>query len=70
MANKFSYGTLVQGDFFTDRKEELVQIKQYLDSENHLTIISPRRYGKSSLVKKCLDELGRPYVWLDLQSGN
>ena len=67
MANKFSYGTLVQGDFFTDRKEELVQIKQYLDSENHLTIISPRRYGKSSLVKKCLDELGRPYVWLDLQ---
>ena len=67
MANKFSYGTLVQGDFFTDRKEELVQIKQYLDSENHLTIISPRRYGKSSLVKKCLDELERPYVWLDMQ---
>jgi len=67
MANKFSYGTLVQGDFFTDRKEELARIKQHLDSENHLILISPRRYGKSSLVKKCLDEIGRPYVWLDMQ---
>ncbi|MBQ7531489.1 MAG: ATP-binding protein [Paludibacteraceae bacterium] len=67
MANKFSYGTLAQGEFFTDRKEELAQIKQYLDSENHLTIISPRRYGKSSLVRKCVEEIGRPYVWLDMQ---
>ena len=67
MANKFSYGTLVQGEYFTDRKEELIRIKQFLDSDNHLILISPRRYGKSSLVRKCVEELGRPYVWLDLQ---
>ena len=67
MANKFSYGTLVQGEYFTDRINELARIKQFLDSENHLILISPRRYGKSSLVKKCVEELGRPYIWLDMQ---
>lgn len=67
MANKFSYGTLAKGDFFTDRKSELLRMKQFLDSENHLVLISPRRYGKSSLVKKCVEEVGRPYIWLDLQ---
>ena len=63
MANKFSYGTLAKGTFFTDRKNELVRMKQFLDSENHLVLISPRRYGKSSLVKKCVEEVGRPYIW-------
>ena len=67
MANKFSYGTLAKGTFFTDRKNELVRMKQFLDSENHLVLISPRRYGKSSLVKKCVEEVGRPYIWLDMQ---
>ena len=67
MANKFSYGTLVKGEFFTDRKKELEWIKNYLNGVNHLILISPRRYGKSSLVKKCVEELGRPYVWLDMQ---
>lgn len=67
MANKFAYGTLVQGEYFTDRINELAKIKQFLNSENHLILISPRRYGKSSLVKKCVEELGRPYIWLDMQ---
>lgn len=67
MANRFSYGTLVKGDFFTDREKELVRIKQFLNSENHLILISPRRYGKSSLVRKCVEEMGRPFVWLDMQ---
>ena len=67
MANKFAYGTLVQGEYFTDRINELAKIKQFLNSENHLILISPRRYGKSSLVKKSVEELGRPYIWLDMQ---
>ena len=67
MANRFLYGTLAQGDYFTDRKEELARIKQFVNSANHLILMSPRRYGKSSLVRKCVEELGRPYVWLDMQ---
>ena len=43
MANKFAYGTLVQGEYFTDRINELAKIKQFLNSENHLILISPHR---------------------------
>lgn len=65
--NAFKFGTLVKGDFFTDRERETEEIKHKLDSENHIILISPRRYGKSSLVSKCLSELDRPFIWLDLQ---
>ena len=63
--NPFKFGTIVQGEFFTDRIEELKHVKQLLDSENHLVLISPRRFGKSSLVAKALAETGRPSITID-----
>ena len=48
--NPFKFGTIVEGDFFTDRVAETAQLTQKLNSENHIVLISPRRYGKSSLV--------------------
>ena len=53
--------------YFTDRVEELARIGQFLKSKNHLVLISPRRYGKSSLVRKAVRESGRPYVWVNMQ---
>lgn len=50
--NPFKFGTIVENEFFTDRIEELATLKMHLDSENHIILISPRRFGKSSLVKK------------------
>ena len=47
MENPFKFGTVVDGDYFTDRTQELVYVKQVLDSRNHLVLISPRRFGKS-----------------------
>ena len=64
--NPFKFGTIVDGDYFTDRREELQDIIEMLDSENHLVLISPRRYGKSSLVNKALKQLKRPYVLIDM----
>ena len=52
--NPFKFGTIVEGDFFTDRVEETAVLLQKLDSENHIVLISPRRFGKSSLVQKVL----------------
>ena len=63
--NPFKFGTIVEDDYFTDRVNELMQIKQMLDSENHLVLISPRRFGKSSLVAKALQQLGRPSIIID-----
>lgn len=45
--NPFKFGTIVQGEFFTVRIEELEHVRQLLDSENHLVLISPRRFGKA-----------------------
>ena len=68
MKNPFKFGSLVDDPYFTDRKKELDCIVQFLKSENHLVLISPRRFGKSSLVEKALEKTRRPYLWLNMQS--
>ena len=68
MENPFKFGSLVDAPYFTDRVKELDYIVQFLKSENHLILMSPRRFGKSSLVKKAVSETGRPFIWLNMQS--
>lgn len=68
MENPFKFGSLVDTPYFTDRVKELDYITQFLRSKNHLILISPRRFGKSSLVKKAVAQTGRPYIWLNMQS--
>ena len=66
--NPFKFGTIVDGAFFTDRQTELQYVKQILQSENHLVLISPRRFGKSSLVHKALEQTERKHVVINMQS--
>jgi len=66
-ANPFKFGTVVDGSFFTDREEEVAKISSFIKSANHLIMISPRRYGKTSLIKKVLNGSGRRYLFLDMQ---
>ena len=68
MENPFKFGSLVDAPYFTDRVKELEYIVQFLKSENHLILISPRRFGKSCLVKKAVVKTQRPYLWLNMQS--
>ena len=65
--NPFKFGTVVDEPYFTDRKEEIKKVRSILSSENHLIMISPRRYGKTSLVFQVIGKLNRPYIALDLQ---
>ena len=67
MRNPFKFGTIVEDEFFTDRTLELQYIVRVMESENHLILISPRRFGKSSLVVKAAKQLDRPYLLLNLQ---
>lgn len=67
MENPFKFGTIVDVPYFTDRTSELKRIVQFLDSENHLILISPRRYGKSSLIRKAVSQTHRPCVWVNMQ---
>ncbi len=69
--NPFKYGQIVEGEYFYDRETELSQIKSTLKGGNNLVLYAPRRYGKSSLVKKALKELkaeGFVTVYLDFMS--
>ena len=69
--NPFKFGHIVSGDFFYDREDELLRIKQTLAGGNNITLYAPRRYGKSSLVNKVLKELdqeGYTTVYLDIMS--
>lgn len=65
--NPFKFGSVVDEPYFTNRINELQQIKNLLESQNHLILISPRRYGKTSLMLKVVKTLERPYIFLDLQ---
>jgi len=67
MNNPFKYGSIVEGDFFTNRAEDLLKAKQIIESSNHLILISPRRYGKTSLIQKTVSRLNRPVISLNLQ---
>jgi len=67
MTNPFKFGSLVDGDFFTDRVDELAKISDIIHSENHLILISPRRFGKTSLISKAVKQTNRPEISLNLQ---
>lgn len=68
MENPFKFGTIVEAQYFTDRVKEVAYIGQFLRSANHLVLISPRRFGKSSVVAKAVTESGRKSITLNLQA--
>lgn len=62
MNRAFVYGMSVEGENFTDRVQETKRLK--LDFENGINVIlvSPRRMGKSSIVKKVKSEITDPAI--------
>lgn len=67
MNNPFKFGSVVDEPYFTDRINELAYIKHSMNSANHIVLISPRRFGKTSLVKKAIKEINRPSIFINLQ---
>ena len=67
MNNPFKFGTIVDGEYFTDRVAEQEKVREILASENRLIFISPRRFGKASLVQKATKGLPHPVFQLNLQ---
>jgi len=67
MENPFKFGGVVSGDYFTDRQVEYERLSQMIASPNHIIMIAPRRFGKTSLTSKVVAGTNRPVLWLDLQ---
>jgi hypothetical protein len=55
----FKYGKIIDDDFFVNRTEEINYIKRNIASKINLTLISPRRWGKSSLVSKIARDISK-----------
>lgn len=52
MNSPFIYGKIASGDTFTDRESEQKRLSDNIESYINCILISPRRWGKSSLVLK------------------
>ena len=59
MANPFVYGEVVPREAFADREAEMDRLIADLSAAQKVFLISPRRYGKSSLVRQALMTLVR-----------
>jgi len=59
VTNPFVYGEVVPPGAFADREAELDRLVDDLAAGQKVFLISPRRYGKSSLVRQALTTLSR-----------
>ena len=65
--NPFQFGTIVRGENFCNREEELSSLKSYIRDGYSVWLYSPRRYGKSSLIQKAFSEIeGVNTIYFDL----
>jgi len=55
--NPIIYGGAVTGEDFADREDELREIIRDLENCERIFLISPRRYGKTSLIFETQREL-------------
>ena len=60
--NPFVYGEIVPASAFVDRHDELARLTADLAAGQKVFLISPRRYGKSSLVRQAMRQLARQKV--------
>jgi hypothetical protein len=59
MTNPFHYGTPAEGEHFAGREAELAALLSRLRAGVNVVLISPRRYGKTSLLLRAERELER-----------
>src|SRR5207342_2493340 len=59
MENPFVYGEVVPAGAFVDRHDELKRLAADLVAGQKVFLISPRRYGKSSLISRALASAAR-----------
>lgn len=58
----FLYGVSVEGDNFTDRTQETRRLKLNFENGLNVILISPRRMGKTSLVKHVIQVVDKDIV--------
>lgn len=57
MKNPFVYGETVRGEHFCNRVLEIDELVTDVKNGVNVIIFSPRRYGKTSLIMRVLEEV-------------
>jgi hypothetical protein len=57
-ANPFRFGALALDEAFADREAEVAELVADVGNGQDVVVLAPRRYGKSSLVWRAVQELG------------
>ncbi len=60
--NPFVFGKAVEGSYFTNRTKDAEHLEANLTHGINTILISPRRWGKTSLVKKVMANVIRPDI--------
>ncbi len=69
LKNPFRFGMVVKGEDFCDRHKEMKEISQAIKAGMSVSVISPRRYGKTSMIVNLLDTLeDYTKVYMDLMT--
>ncbi|RLD41299.1 MAG: ATPase [Bacteroidetes bacterium] len=59
MRNPFVFGHLSSTENFVNRTKDIDKLHQNIDNQIHTILLSPRRWGKSSLVRVLEDKIGK-----------
>jgi len=67
----FKHGKVINGSYFVNRKKDIAYLQNNFQSKINTIIISPRRWGKSSLVMEASKDLAKKnkkikFVYLDM----
>ena len=57
MENPFALIPYISKSTFCDREKELQLICDYIQNGSNISLISPRRYGKTGLIYRVFDEI-------------
>ena len=60
MKNPFVTNGYVSPEYFCDREKETAKIVSLLTNENNIALISPRRLGKTDLLRHCSSNYQKP----------
>ena len=57
VGNPFIVAGYAGPEYFCDREQESATLKQYLENGNNVTLISPRRMGKTGLIHHVFNQI-------------
>lgn len=69
VADPFSTAPKTSPEAFYDREKELSQLQQAVKGGSRMALVlGVRRIGKTSLIRVALNQLGKPYVFIDMRA--